>query len=130
MMDLRRGLMMGMAQNEDWTYVIKPTNSADKIIQSVQTRLEAGQTITIEWSADDGYAMMTNKYLWRCLGSGLDGSGAGYAAKTMYGLSGKTGSETHTVSAAGNFQIGGYANGIAATSFIGDFIKVKITPAT
>lgn len=122
--------MAQMAQSEDWTYIIKPTNATDKIIQAVQTRLEVGQTITIEWSADDGYSAFTNKYLWRCLGCGLDGGAAGYTAKVMANMSGKTGSETHTVSAAGNFQIGGYGNGIATTSFIGDYIKVKITPAT
>ena len=127
MMSLRRGLMAQMA-GEKWTYEIYPTDGNDNLIQAIQTKVEVGQTVTISWDADSGYAVQTNRYLWRCIGAILDSSGTGYASRTMAQMSGQKGTETHIVTTAGNILFGGYGNGFT-NSFIGKFIKVRIEPS-
>lgn len=113
-----------------WTYEIYPTDSTTQQIQTIQTRVEIGQTITISWSAANGWESQTNRYLWRCIGAVLDGSGSGYAFKTMNKIGGQSGQETHTVTTAGNILFGGYSNGLHNNSFLGKYIKVLISNPT
>ena len=117
--------MIGMG-NESWTYELYPTDAAAKEIQAVQTRVEAGQKITIAWDAVDGWRSYTNKYLWRCIGAIFDGYDTAYASVTMSQMSGQTGQTTYTVTTAGNILFGGYSNGLNQNNFIGKFIKIKI----
>lgn len=118
---------MGMA-NENWTYILHPTSADDHMIQAIQTRVEVGQKITIEW--DFSGLTVTgghNRWILRCIGCGVDGTAqASYWGYTQSKIESK-GSRTHEVSFAGNILFGGYVNGLSQNnSVIANYIKVRI----
>lgn len=117
---------------ENWTYILHPTSADDHMIQTIQTRVEVGQKITIEW--DFSGLTVTgshNRWMLRCIGCGLDGTTqTSYWGYTQSGIESK-GSRTHEVSFAGNILFGGYGNGLLQnTSVIANYIKVRIENAS
>jgi len=108
---------MSQTASENWTYILHPVTD-DYLIQAIQTKVEVGQKITIEWDAE-GITVSAphNRWVWRCLGAGLDGNAGGYAGIMQSQISEK-GSETHEVTTAGNILFGGYTIGLTQNNSV------------
>lgn len=119
---------LNIMDKTDWTYEIRPIDLTTEDIVPIQTKVENGQKITIAWDFSNQVENITTRYIWRCIGAGLDGTtSASYAAKTMAAAGNiKKGEETHTVTYSGNILFGGYKAEKDGTSFLGSYIKVKI----
>lgn len=110
-----------MTMADDWSIVLKPVDST-KIIPCVQFTVSVGQKITVSWKAG---SLSTNQYIMRTLTAALDSDGQ-YHVYTPNNM-GVSGTNTYTVTTAGNICFAGYQTGLNAISNLqGDFVKVKI----
>ena len=120
---------IGEVKPKQWTYELYPTNTTDNTVQTIQTKVEVGQKVTIAWSLID-QTLYTNKYIWRCIGAIFEGYSGAYAGLTIAGgiqmTSDTHGQITYTVATTGNILFGGYNAERNGTSFCGNYIKVRI----
>lgn len=117
---------MSQTASENWTYILRPVTD-DYLIQAIQTKVEVGQKITLEWDAE-GITVPAphNRWVWRCNGAKVDGTGGGYDGRTQAQFS-SSGSETHEVTTAGNIVFGGYVIGLVqTTSVMMHSLKIRI----
>lgn len=120
---------IGEVKQKQWTYELYPTNTTDNTLQTVQTKVEVGQKVTVAWSLIDN-TQYTNRYIWRCIGAIFEGQSGAYAGFTIAaGINATSdiqGQITYTVNTAGNILFGGYNAERNHTSFCGNYIKVRI----
>lgn len=110
-----------MTMADNWSIVLKPFDST-KTIPCVQFTVSEGQKITVSWKTE---SLSTTRYIMRSLTAALDNDGQ-YHTYTPSNM-GISGTNTYTVTTAGNICFAGYQTGLNATTNLqGDYVKVKI----